>query len=1004
MGFIYRNMKTMTTLGILATLLCGYAMAQLDPQAGLEALTPAEGLAVSLFAAEPMLINPTCMDIDATGRVWVCEAVNYRLFNQPITRDNGDRIRVLEDTDGDGVCDKATTFYQDPGLRAPMAIAVLGDRVYVGMSPDLFYLRDTDGDGVADEKTTVLTGFSSEDHDHTLHGIMYGPDNKLYYTVGDRGLEVTDKSGHTVKAGEDTKPYSRATVLRSDLDGEHLELLAWNLRNPYEPTVDSFGTIWSSDNDDDGNEQVRMVQVVEGGDYGYGGPRVMGDRKQDEVHWRAHMPGVIPTTLRTGFGSPTGLLFYEGDMLPEPYQNAMIHADAGPRVIRSYPMTANGAGYDGEQHILLSSEEDTWFRPSDVCVAPDGSIFVADWYDPGVGGHRMGDFEQGRIYRLAPIDEHSPADAFNLDTPRGVAEAVASPNQARRYLGFQKLTELAHAHDYAAFGILAEENDPVLRARSLWVMALAMPDPSPLLQSLMQDSDGRIRTLAVRIAANRGMDPLHIDSTLVDDSDAAVRRQILVSPFERSIEELVQFALHYDGEDRIYREALGIAWQGREAVVAEALAAEWDGTWEAVAAGLILQLHRPDALAPAAEAVLDESLDLELREMGLRVLDAINTPEAGDKIVSLLLSGDLPQDLADYALWVLAYDEGQRWAKVMNNENMDAYIEAMVRDDATYEKAVEFIRQAKRPTFAGIFMERAQDETRTVQERRNALREVQSLAAMLRMSEADTYATALKTMVLTQKGGIAIEAARTLGGMRGMAAAEALHSILTDETRSPMVAKACVQILAADKSGATYLMNHVEEGTLPPDVQLEVQELVHASPFDDIRMMAEQLLPRDLTADGQALPPIAELLAMEGDPVKGKLVFSNEEMVQCSRCHIVGDEGRAVGPNLNTIGQKYGRDGLLETILNPSAAISHEYQVFIVKSNEYGFISGFITSEDENGFTLMDSEGKTYTLTNDDVEAKKLSKVSLMPTGLASSMSAQDLMDLVAYLETLKRE
>lgn len=228
MGFFRSTIKTITTVVILAGLTCLPALAQLNPQAGLEALTPADGLAVTLFAAEPVLINPTCMDIDAQGRVWVCEGVNYRLFNQPKTRDNGDRIRVLEDTDGDGVCDKATTFYQDESLRAPMAIAVLGDRVYVGMSPDLFYLRDTDGDGVADEKTTVLSGFSNEDHDHTLHGIMYGPDNKLYYTVGDRGLEVTDKSGHTVKAGEDTKPYSRATVLSSDLDGEHCSVPGFN--------------------------------------------------------------------------------------------------------------------------------------------------------------------------------------------------------------------------------------------------------------------------------------------------------------------------------------------------------------------------------------------------------------------------------------------------------------------------------------------------------------------------------------------------------------------------------------------------------------------------------------------------------------------------------------------------------------------------------------------------------------------------------------------------------
>ena len=411
------------------------ALAQLSPEESLAKMKVAEGLEISLFAAEPDLFNPTTIDIDAQGRVWVCEARNYRLFNQPITDKAGDRIRVLEDTDGDGRCDKATTFYQDPKLQAPMGIAVLGDRVYICQSPDLFYLEDTDKDGVADKRTVILTGFGGIDSDHAVHGVSFAPDGYLYFSNGDQGLDVTDKSGNRVHVGKNA-PHLAASVLRSDLEGEHLQLIAEGMRNPYEPAVDPWGNVFISDNDDDGNEQCRVNFVMDGANFGYW-PKRKGDRHLDEVHWNTDRPGVMPTMVKTGAGSPTGLMFYQGALLPEQYQNTLIHADAGPRVIRSYRPEPNGAGYTSNIDILVSNDDDTWFRPTDVCAAPDGSIFISDWYDPGVGGHRMGDVARGRIYRLVPKGAKSTVPKFDLATDDGIANAFNSANQARRYLAFR---------------------------------------------------------------------------------------------------------------------------------------------------------------------------------------------------------------------------------------------------------------------------------------------------------------------------------------------------------------------------------------------------------------------------------------------------------------------------------------------------------------------------------------------------------------------------------------
>ena len=174
------------------------------------------------------------------------------------------------------------------------------------------------------------------------------------------------------------------TVWRCDMDGTNLELIAHNFRNNYECCVDSFGEIWLSDNDDDGNQQTRICFVMPGGNYGYHprGPGqtplargAAGHRPQDAAH-----------RLR----QPDRHHVLRGLAVPQEVPGALLHCDAGPREVRWFFRKPKGAGYELDKEVLLTSS-DNWFRPSDVCVAPDGSIFVADWYDRGVGGHGMGD-------------------------------------------------------------------------------------------------------------------------------------------------------------------------------------------------------------------------------------------------------------------------------------------------------------------------------------------------------------------------------------------------------------------------------------------------------------------------------------------------------------------------------------------------------------------------------------------------------------------------------------
>src|SRR6266704_3492329 len=260
-------------------------------RASMTNFTVSEGLQLSLFASEPMVRNPTDMDVDAQGRVWITEGVNYRSSFQKwgVLQREGDRIVILEDTNGDGAADKETVFYQDPSINAALGICVLGNKVIISSSPHVFVLTDTDGDGKADKRELLFTGIGGKDHDHGVHAFVFGPDGKLYFNMGNESKRlkrpltrevalhgaITDAPAEPVidfdgnEVNNIGKPYRMGMAFRCNLDGSEVETLAWNFRNTYELALDSFGTIWQSDNDDDGNQGVRINYVMEFGNYGY---------------------------------------------------------------------------------------------------------------------------------------------------------------------------------------------------------------------------------------------------------------------------------------------------------------------------------------------------------------------------------------------------------------------------------------------------------------------------------------------------------------------------------------------------------------------------------------------------------------------------------------------------------------------------------------------------------------------------------------------------------------
>ena len=630
-------------------------------------LIVAEGLEATLFASEPMLVNPADMDIDERGRVWITEGANYRQWAKPPLRPEGDRIVILEDTDGDGKADKETTFYQGTDVNTALGICVLGKKVIVSCAPNVFVFTDEDGDGKADKKEILFTGVKGVQHDHAVHAFVFGPDGKLYFNFGNAGEEIRDKDGKPIvdMAGNVVaakgKPYRQGMVFRCNIDGSEFEVLGHNFRNNYEVCVDSFGTLWQSDNDDDGNRGVRINYVMEFGNFGYtdeingaswgtawsaakskGAP----ESEKPYYHWHQYDPGVVPNLLQTGNGSPCGICVYEGNLLPEVFHNQVIHCEAGFNVVRAYPAKKDGAGYSATMSNILSSA-DKWFRPSDVCVGPDGALYVADWNDAGVGGHAMADHEldkmTGRVYRVAPAGKKLSVPKLDLSNAAGCVAALQSPNQATRYLAWTNLHEMQASAESELLK-LWKDKDPRMRARAIQLLARIKGQEKKYVDAALKESDSDLRIVGLRTARSLKIDAIPYVSKLAKDSSPQVRRECAIALRHSESSEAAQLwttlAEQYDGKDRWYLEALGIAADKQEDKFFNAWLAKVGDHWNTPAGREIVWRSRATKAAPLlAKIITDKNPDAAQRDQFLRALDFIKGPEKEAALVEIATGG-----------------------------------------------------------------------------------------------------------------------------------------------------------------------------------------------------------------------------------------------------------------------------------------------------------------------------------------------------------------------------
>ena len=979
-------------------------------------LDVAPQLEATLFASEPMMVSPSNIDVDHRGRVWVCEIVNYRHFanknNRP--RDEGDRILILEDTDGDGRADVQKVFYQGRDIDSPHGVCVLGTpdgkntRAIVSAAGHVWLLTDTDGDDRADKKEVLFSGIRGAQHDHTVHTFMFGPDGKLYFNFGNEGTRLNDANGQQVvdTAGNTVvnagKPYRDGMVFRCNLDGSELETLAWNFRNNWMMTVDSFGTIWQSDNDDDGNRATRINFVMEFGNYGFkdemtgAGWRETRTGMHEEIplrHWHLRDPGVVPNMLQTGAGSPAGITIYEGDLLPPVYRNGLIHTDPGPNICRAYLVTKDRAGYQATIKNVLEGARDKWFRPIDVQIAPDGSLIVADWYDPGVGGHAMGDLNRGRLFRVTPIGHQGyKMPTFDFSTAEGAARALKNPNFAVRFVAWQALHAMGEQAEPALNELWTSDN-PRYRARALWLLGRIEGRGQSYVDAAIADANSDIRITGLRLARQLKLDVIPLVKTLVHDSSPQVRRECAIalrhndSPAAAGL--WTELAVQHDGHDRWYLEALGIGADRQWDAFFSAWLAKVGESWNTLAGRDVVWRSRaaksPEVLT---QIIIDRSVaDSEVLRC-FRAFDFLKGSEKDAALLHLATLGSGGDDRARLiAVETFARLEG---FDMDSREDLAASLGRVLDGLSGSDKFVELVDKFN-------VADRYPDLLAMAQKEPGGQLGVRAMRVLLAKRQNELIGRGLSDADVT----LAAALATALGNSADGRAMEFLLPIVEDASADLELRRQATGSLAKSGGGAVRLLEMIKSQRLDKRLMVSAAATLSSARWPRIRAQAAELFPLPPAKNNEPLPPLAELVRMEGDARRGKEIYNTTGT--CATCHQVNGEGKEVGPDLSEIGSKLSRAAFFESILYPSAGINHNYETYLLALEGGNIITGVLVSQTDKAVTIKSDDAIARTFPRAEIEAMKQQDISLMPADLQKNLAAQDLADVVEYMTTLKK-
>jgi quinoprotein glucose dehydrogenase len=1055
----------------------------------LKRIRPPDGVVGSVWAAEPLLANPVCFCFDEKGRCFVAETFRlhkgvtdnrynmkwldddlasrtiadrvamYRKFLQdkfPTYETERDRVRLLEDTKGAGVADKSTVFADDfhraeDGIGAGL-LARKGN-VWFTCIPDLWLLRDTKGTGKADVQRSLATGFGIHVAflGHDLHGLRPGPDGRLYFSLGDRGLNVTTHEGRKL-----FNPDSGA-VLRCEPDGSNLEIFAAGLRNPQELAFDAFGNLFTVDNNSDSGDKARLVYVMEGGDsgwrtgYQYGSAiSNRGPFNAEKLWYLQHADQaayILPPLAHIADG-PSGLCYNYGAVaLPERYAGHFFVADfrgnSGMSGIRSFAVKPKGAAFEMvDQHQCIWS-----ILATDCEFGPDGGLYVSDWTE---GWELTG---KGRIYRFAdPVAARKPAvdevrrllaAGFDQRSPEELVKLLAHVDMRIR---LEAQFALAERRCVGQLGSVARGGkDRLARLHAVWGLGqIGRKNPGALdgVLPLTADADVEVRAAAARVLGDAAAKTAEAALVgLLTDPDLRVRSIAAIGlgriGSTTCFKPVVELLRANADQDTYLRHAavMALAGSGDRGLLLSAAA----DPSPSVRLGVLLALRR--LLAPeiarflddpeesvsleAARAIHDAPIPAALPALAARLSEtkrpelflyrALNArfragrSEDADAVASFAANDAAPAKLRVEALKALG-----EWAQPPRRDRVTGLTQDLGRRDAPI--AV----RALKPHIAGIFggPEPVREQAIKVSAALG-IKEVGPILLTLAIDQkqpgparigALQALAALEIPLLDQARDAALrdaDAGVRTEGRRLLAEANPADAILVLEKalREEGVAaqQGAYRILGEIRSpdGDRLLvagLDRLLKEQLPPEVRLDLIEAAGRRSADAVQERLAKYEAGRSTSDH--LARYREAL-FGGDARAGQRIFNGRAEVSCLRCHKINGEGGEVGPDLTGVGSRQNREYLLESIVDPNRQITKGFETVVLTLTSGKSVVGVLKSEDANEVRLITAEGQLVTVAKSQIDERQTGK-SAMPEDLVKQLTKSELRDLVEYLTGLK--
>ncbi|MEX2673775.1 MAG: PVC-type heme-binding CxxCH protein [Phycisphaeraceae bacterium] len=949
----------------------------LEPDAALRAFEVADGYRVELVAAEPLVTDPVAMAFDEDGRLYVAEMGGYSE-----ERDEAiGRIRILEDTNGDGRMDQAHTFAE--GLRWPTAIFAWDGGIFVGAAPDLLYIADTTGDGKADHREVVFSGMAPADLSQLnvqqlVNSLRWGLDNRIHGTPT-RGTQI-----HPVD-NPDAAISMRGREFNFDPHTRELGFSSGG--NQWGASFDAWGRLFTCVNHIHNQMVMFENRYVARNPHlqtpsplltiGDGGQRADLLRISPPEPWR-----VVRTRLRTtgqlsgpverdgelhGYVSAaSAITIYQGDAYEQQMSGAAVIAAPDNNLVHRERLEPDGVAMRGvriDEDTEWLRTADNWFRPVWITHAPDGTLWVADMYreviehpwslPDSIKRHLdlTAGRDRGRIYRIVPDDfEPRAVPALSEASTEELVNLLEHPNHWHRLTAARLLHERQDVEAIVLLNdLLAQSDQPLGRLHALYALQGLGALELEHVRLGLGDEHGPVRENAIRLAEAMLTESEELLSDLLalaSDDDMRVRYQLAFTLGESNDparHDALTTLLKSDGDDRWMRMAVFSSLADVQADILTGLVGDAEFTKASAGRAVLEELARQVGAAGEAEKV-DRSLD------------ALSDADSEGAHRAVLLG--LARGMGLAQLRRALADDPQLLAS-LDRLFEDAHVLVTDADASTHDR-IEAIE-----TFGLLSFDATAED----------------LASLLAPREPiEVQAAALQMLARHRDAAVADLLIERWGGLGSSVRASAMDALLARPERR-------TRLIEAIENG-NFSATHV---TLPNAIRLR------NDPNADLAARAGAVLTDAAeSSDRRELIDIylQEMTDLQGDADRGRIVFA----AACATCHAVDGTGDDLGPNLRAFVTR-GQDAIVAAVLNPNAQVDPQFSIYIVETEDDETFMGVMTAESANSITLSPGGGVEQQIPRSNIKTIQTSGNSLMPEGLEGAIDPQQMADLIKFLE-----